>query len=135
MIEPRWVNKTALQLLQAETLVEHGGLEGLRDEGLLDSALARPRNLHAYGQVEDPALLAAAYAVGIARNHPFVDGNKRAAFLALGLFLALNGWRLVVDEAGATRAMFDVASGELSEPDLAAWIRQHLDRRNDKGQG
>jgi death-on-curing protein len=125
----RWVDKTALLLLHAESLAEHGGLEGMRDEGLLDSALARPLNLLAYEHIDDPARLAAAYAAGIARNHPFADGNKRAAFLALGLFLALNGWRLTADKADATRAIFALASREISEEDLAGWIRQNLGPR------
>ena len=90
----RWIGKTALMLLQAESLAEHGGLEGIRDEGLLESALARPINLNIYEGETDPARLAAAYAAGIVRNHPFADGNKRVAFLAIGLFLGLNGWRL-----------------------------------------
>jgi death-on-curing protein len=94
MTGPRRVGKTALLLLHAESLAEHGGLEGMRDEGLLDSALARPLNVQAYEGIDDPTRLAAAYALGIARNHPFADGNKHAAFLALGLVLGLNGWRL-----------------------------------------
>jgi death-on-curing protein len=126
---PRWVGKTALMLLHAESLAEHGGLEGIRDEGLLESALARPVNLHAYEGVTDPARIAAAYAVGIARNHPFADGNKRAAFLALGMFLALNGWRLSADKVDATRMMLALAAGEVSEEELAVWILQNLKRR------
>lgn len=126
---PRWIGKDALILLHAESLAEHGGLEGMRDEGLLDSALARPQNIHAYEDVADLARLAAAYVVGIAKNHPFADGNKRAAFLALGLFLGLNGKRLVVDKAEATRIMLAVAAGELSEADLAGWIKAHMKRR------
>jgi death-on-curing protein len=126
---PRWIDKTALVLLQAESLAEHGGLEGLRDEGLLDSALARPLNLHADEAIDDPARLAAAYAFGIARNHPFADGNKRTAFLALGLFLALNGWRLTADQVAATRAMVAVAAGELSEDQMVVWIRRNMEPR------
>lgn len=121
----RWVDKRALLLLHDESLAEHGGLSGLRDEGLLDSALARPLHLAAYGQ-PDFAELAAAYGIGVAKNHAFVDGNKRAAFLAVGLFLALNGWRLVAGQVEATQAMLAVASGELDEPTFAAWLRQHM---------
>jgi death on curing protein len=128
--EWRWLSKTALLLLHAESLTEHGGLEGLRDEGLLESALARPLNRHAYDGIADPARLAAAYAVGIARNHPFADGNKRAAFLSLGLFLALNGWRLVADQIDATRLIVEIAAGAISEDDLADWIRGHLTPRD-----
>ena len=93
----RWISKPALLLLHAESLAEHGGSPGLRDEGLLDSALARPQNLLAYGE-PDAAALAAAYGSGVARNHPFIDGNKRAALLSIGLFLHLNGWRLTAIE-------------------------------------
>lgn len=124
----RWVSKTALLLLHGESLAEHGGAAGLRDEGLLESALARPGNLSAYRH-PDVADLAASYAVGPARNHPFIDGNKRAAFLAVGLFLAANGWRLVATPAEATLAMLAVAAGELDEAAFAAWLRLHLTRR------
>lgn len=121
----RWVDKRALLLLHGESLAEHGGLPGLRDEGLLDSALARPLNLAAYGQ-PDLAELAAAYGVGLAKNHPFADGNKRVAFLAVGLFLALNGYRLGTSQIEATQAMLAVAAGELDEPAFAAWLRRHM---------
>jgi len=125
----RWLGKTPLLLLQAESLAEHGGLEGIRDEGLLDSALARPINLNAYNEEADPARPAAAYAVGIVRDHPFADGNKRAAFLAIGLFLALNGWRLTADKADAARTIWALAAGERSEEQLAAWIARNMTRR------
>lgn len=128
MISWRWASKTALLLLHGESLAEHGGAAGLRDEGLLESALPRPVNLSAYGH-PDVADLAASYAVGLARNHPFIDGNKRAAFLAVGLFLAANGWRLVATPAEATLAMLAVAAGELDEAAFAAWLRLHLTRR------
>lgn len=121
----RWVDKRALLLLHGESLAEHGGLSGLRDEGLLDSALARAQNLAAYAQ-PDLASLAAAYGVGVAKNHPFVDGNKRAAFLAVGLFLALNGYRLAASQIEATQAMLAVAAGELDEAAFAEWLRRHM---------
>lgn len=120
-----WVGRAALELLHDESLAEHGGAAGLRDEGLLESALARPQNLVAYGQ-PDLADLAAAYGVGLAKNHPFVDGNKRAAFLAVGLFLALNGQRLAATQADATLTMFSVAAGTLDEAAFAAWLRSHV---------
>jgi death-on-curing protein len=106
----------------------HGGASGIRDEGLLDSALARATNLAAYGEpdVADPAT---AYAYGLAKNHPFVDGNKRAAFLSIGLFLGLNGWRLTASQAEATVAMFGLAAGELDEPTFAAWLRERMRKR------
>jgi death on curing protein len=124
----RWISKEALLLLHGESLVEHGGAAGLRDEGLLDSALARPLNLAAYGE-PDVAALAASYGVGLAKNHAFVDGNKRAAFLAVGLFAALNGRRLAASQLEATQAMLAVAAGELDEAGFAAWLRTRLRRR------
>jgi death-on-curing protein len=124
----RWVDRQALLLLHADSLAEHGGAEGLRDEGLLDSALARPLNLAAYGE-PDSADLAAAYGVGLAKNHAFVDGNKRAAFLAVGLFLAINGQRLVASQVAATATMLAVAEGSLDETGFADWIRRHSQPR------
>ncbi|WP_299162084.1 type II toxin-antitoxin system death-on-curing family toxin [Accumulibacter sp.] len=119
-----WLDRRALELLHDESLAEHGGASGLRDEGLLESALARPLNLALYGQ-PDVADLAAAYGFGLARNHPFVDGNKRVAFLAVGLFLALNGRRLVASHADATLTVLAVASGQIDEATFARWVREH----------
>ncbi|NNM64757.1 MAG: type II toxin-antitoxin system death-on-curing family toxin [Burkholderiales bacterium] len=124
----RFIDRRALLLLHDESLAEHGGAPGLRDEGLLDFALARSLSLMAYGE-PDLAALAAAYGVGLAKNHAFVDGNKRAAFLAVGLFLALNGYRLAATQVDATLSMLAVASGDTSEDDFAAWIRTHLAQR------
>lgn len=121
----RWVNRRALELLHDESLAEHGGASGLREEGLLESALARPIHLALYGE-PDVAALAAAYGAGLARNHPFVDGNKRVAFLATGLFLALNGQRLRAAQADATLTMLGVAMGAVSEEEFGSWIRAHL---------
>ena len=117
-----WIDKQALLLLHNESLAEHGGMSGLRDEGLLESALARPLNLDNYGN-PDFAELAAAYGYGLAKNHPFIDGNKRAAFLAVGLFLGLNGYRLAVSQAEATASILSLAAGELEADEFAAWIR------------
>lgn len=125
----RWIDQGTLILLHDESLAEHGGGAGLRDEGLLQSALARPRNLVAYG-TPDIADLAASYGTGLAKNHPFVDGNKRAAFLAVGLFLALNGHRLVSTQAEATLVMLDVASSVIDESTFAQWIRSHIKARS-----
>lgn len=111
-------------LLHDESLAEHGGAAGMRDEGLFESALARPEHLAAY-EHPDAASLAAAHGAGLAKNHPFVDGNKRVAFLAVGLLLALNGYRLCASQIDATQAMLAVAAGEMSELDFAAWIRQN----------
>jgi len=124
----RWVDKRALLLLHGESLAEHGGAAGMRDEGLLDSALARAQNLAAYGE-PDVAALAAAYGSGIAQNHPFVDGNKRAAFLSVGMFLAMNGYRLAAAQAEATVAVLSLAAGELDEAEFAGWLRTHLVKR------
>lgn len=124
----RFLSRRALELLHDESLAEHGGRPGLRDEGLLESALARPHQLLAYGQ-PDLAALAAAYAFGLARNHAFVDGNKRAAFLATGLFLGLNGHRLMTTQADATLTMLALAAGDLSEDEFAHWLRSHTQPR------
>ena len=124
----RWVSKQALVLLHGESLATHGGREGMRDEGLLDSALMRPKNILAYADADNPpdaAALAASYGVGLAKNHPFVDGNKRAAFLAVGLFLYLNGLRLQATQTDATLTMLAVAAGDITEEAFAAWLREH----------
>ncbi len=117
-----WLDKRLLTLLHDESLVQHGGASGLRDEGLLESALARPLNLVTCGQ-PDHADLAAAYATGLAKNHAFVNGNKLAAFLAVGLFLGLNGYRLTATQSDATVAVLALAASELAEPEFAAWVR------------
>ncbi len=121
----RWVNRHALLLLHDESLAEHGGGSGLRDEGLFESALARPINLAAYG-APDLAALAASYGVALAKNHAFVDGNKRVAFLAVGLFLSNNGHRLACTQVEATLTMLAVAAGTLDEQGFAAWLRAHV---------
>lgn len=125
----RWIDKRTLVLLHDESLAEHGGASGLRDETMLLSALARPLHLVNYGS-PDLADLAAAYGVGLARNHPIVDGNKRAGFLSVGLFLALNGHRLVAAQAEATLVMLEVASGAMDEHSFANWIREHVASRS-----
>ncbi len=126
MSEPVWVNRRALEHLHSESIAQHGGADGLRDEGLFESALARPQNLFAYEGVADPARLAASYAFGLAKNHAFVDGNKRVAFIAAGLFLRLNGFRLIADQAQATLIVLSVASGAFGEDELAAWIGRNI---------
>jgi death on curing protein len=120
-----WLDPSVMMAVHDEQLAEHGGAAGTRDEGLLQSALARPRNLATYGD-PDVADLAAAYGFGIARNHPFVDGNKRTAFVAVELFLALNEADLTAPDADCVLTMLDVAAGTLDEPTFAAWIRAHL---------
>jgi death-on-curing protein len=123
-MEPVWVARELVQVLHERLLAEHGGAPGLRDEGLLDSALARPRQIRAYGD-PDLCALAAAYAYGLVRNHPFVDGNKRVAFMVAYVFLARNGRRLVAPEADATAMMMALAAGQTDEKVFAAWLRDH----------
>jgi death on curing protein len=124
--EPRWISRDGLVRGHLQGLQMFGGPEGLRDENMLESALARPINQFHYDNEVDFAHLAAAYAFGIARNHPFVDGNKRAAFLAIGLFLGKNGYTLEADQADATRMILALAAGDITEDQLATWIRDHM---------
>lgn len=124
----RWLNADVLQAVHLEQLAEHGGAPGTRDEGLFESALARPQNLALYGE-PDAFDLAAAYAVGLAKNHPFTDGNKRTAYVAMELFLVLNGFELTADDASATLTMLTVAAGDTDEPTLAQWLREHTAKR------
>lgn len=119
-----WVTSAVAIAAHAEQVAEHGGDDGIRDEGLLDSAMVRPLNLATYGQ-PDVADLAAAYAFGIARNHPFVDGNKRTAAVVSETFLVLNGHELAAKDAEFVVAFFALAAGELSEEEMADWFRQH----------
>ncbi len=120
-----WVAVEVAAAAHSEQLAEHGGGEGIRDAGLLDSAMARPRNLAEYGE-PDIAALAAAYAYGIARNHPFVDGNKRTAAVVSETFLMLNGYRLLASDAELVVAFVALAADELSEDEVAAWFRDRL---------
>lgn len=121
----RWVSHRAALTAHAEQIAEHGGGDGIRDMGLFESAMARPQQLEAYGE-PDAAALAAAYAFGLARNHPFVDGNKRTANVVSLLFLLKNGWRVEADDADMTVAFIALAAGELSEDELADWFRQRV---------
>lgn len=123
-----WLNAQVMLAVHEEQLSEHGGGSGVRDQGLFESDLSRPLNLVAYGQ-PDVAALAAAYGFGLARNHPFVDGNKRTAFVAVELFLALNGWDLVADNGACVLTMLALAAGDLSEDDFAQWLRTHIQAR------
>lgn len=123
MKEPAWISKAVILAIHDEQLAEHGGGESVRDEGLLDSALARPQNQFAYSRKIDLAALAAAYAFGIARNHPFIDGNKRTAFVAMELFLDLNGVALTASDHDAVVTTLRLAAGEIEEDELAAWVR------------
>jgi death-on-curing protein len=124
MSQFRWIDKQLLVMLHDESLALHGGASGIRDEGLLDSALNRAVNLAMYSS-PDFAELAAAYGVGLAKNHAFVDGNKRASFLSVGLFLGLNGYKLKATQVDATLTMLAVAGGEMDEQNFAEWIRKN----------
>lgn len=117
----RWITRETALAAHARSLKDHGGAAGIRDEGLLGSALSRPQNLAAYG---DPSIfeMAAALGFGIVKNHPFVDGNKRTAFLSAYVFLGLNGWSLEADEAEAAAITFDLASGDATESEFARWL-------------
>ena len=124
---PVWIRPDVARAIHRRQIAEHGGADGVRDEGLLASALDRPRNLHAYGAPPpDLAALAAAYGYGIARNHPFVDGNKRTALVLTRLFLALNGAAFTASAATKYETMMRLAAGDLSEDAFAAWVRAHL---------
>jgi death-on-curing protein len=121
----RWIDPKLIHAVHDEQLAEHGGGAGLRDANMLASALARPQQLANYGE-PDVADLAAAYGYGLARNHPFVDGNKRSAFVAVELFLALNGYELMAADADCVVHTVELAAGKLSEADFAAWIRSAI---------
>lgn len=124
MNEPSWIEETVVRAIHSRQLSEHGGLDGIRDEGLLASALARARNLFAYGNPKpDLPALAAAYAFGVIKNHPFVDGNKRTAYVICRTFLKLNGQDFDASDVEKYRTFIDVADGTLSEEQLADWIR------------
>ena len=118
----RWVEPAVVLAIHEQQLSEHGGPSGLRDSGLLDSALARPSNLGAYG-APDVFDLAAAYAFGLARDHPFVDGNKRVSFVVTEVFLALNGYELMASDKDCFAQWMALADGSLKEADLAEWLR------------
>jgi death-on-curing protein len=120
-----WLSDQLILAIHDEQLAEHGGSAGLRDPGLLDSALARPLNRAGYGE-PDVAELAAVYALAIAQNHPFVDGNKRTAFVALELFLRLNGCQFTVGDAEAVVMMLAMAAGELADAEFVAWVRLNV---------
>ncbi len=126
MNEPVWVSRRALLLLHAESLAEFGGSAGMRDEGLFESALQRARMRWTYEPESSIPELAACYGFGLAKNHALLDGNKRLAFLAIGIFLRVNGFRLEAGRADAVVVMEDVAAGRLDERGLGAWIQAHV---------
>ena len=124
MSEPIWLGAKLVLDIHREQLALFGGPEGIRDHGMLESALGRPVNKHAYGETDLPTL-AAAYAFGLARNHPVIDGNKRVAFAALVVFLGLNGGALRVDPAHATASVLALAAGETEKEHFARWVKEH----------
>jgi len=126
--EPKWLGVESVLVMHEEQLAEHGGPVGARDLGLLDSALARPHNAWSYGE-GDLVALAALYAAGVMRNHPFVDGNKRTGFLAAYAFLYVNGLEIVADEAEVIVQCLSLAASEIGEAEFAAWLRENVHPR------
>jgi death-on-curing protein len=125
MDEPIWIDKPEVLVAHSRQLAEHGGSDGIRDETLLDSALAKPRNVFAYADLPTLPMLAASYAFGIARNHAFVDGNKRTALVICEGFLRLNGLRLVAPPEEKYLTFLALAEGSLTEEDLTVWLTRH----------
>lgn len=123
--EPRWVDRLVVDAVHLDLVREHGGLQGTRDEDALEAAVARPRHLWAYSENPDLVDLAAAYAFGLCRNHPYHDGNKRIAFVTAAVFLGLNGMRVNATEEEVVVVMLELAAGALTEESLAEWIRTH----------
>ncbi len=126
MSEPVWLLRSVVDAIHDIQVAEHGGAAGLRDSGMLDSALARPITLYGYGE-QDIFRLAAAYAFSLVRNHPFVDGNKRAALLASYVFLRINGHTMTASEVSAASTILDLAAGEITEDDFTAWLRTNCE--------
>jgi death-on-curing protein len=122
--EPNWLAREVVLAIQGELLNRFGGLAGIRDEGLMDSAINKPKNLFAYGQ-PTPFELAASYATGLVKNHPFLDGNKRIGFMAAYVFLGANGWSLEATEEEAVLETLALAAGESTESDYAAWLSKN----------
>ena len=126
MSDPVWVRLDVVIAIHERVLADYGGESGIRDSGLLESALARPQQIYAYGD-PDLATLGAAYATGIIRNHPFLDGNKRVGFMAAYVFLASNGVTLTATEVSATQAVLDLAAGKMTEEQFAQWLRENTE--------
>lgn len=125
-----WIDAPVLLAVHDEQLAEHGGISGVRDAALFESALAKPKNLAAYAE-PDFAELAASYGFGLAKNHPFLDGNKRTAFVAVELFLRLNGYLLMADDVACVLTTLAVAAGDMDEANFATWIRQNSARSSE----
>ena len=125
MREPRWIPRFAVEAVQLDQIREHGGMPGVRDENALESALQRPRNKWIYEPGVDLAYLAASYGFGLSSNHPYHDGKKRIAFMAMAIFLELNDYELEASEAEVVTVLLNLAAGQLDEANLATWIRLH----------
>jgi death on curing protein len=123
--EPLWLSETVVRAIHLDQVRQHGGAHGVREEGLLQSALDRPRNRYHYDSAADLVDLAAAYGFGIARNHPFIDGNKRVAFQSMYVFLRINGRVVTAAEAEVVKVMLALAAGETTESELASWLREN----------
>jgi death-on-curing protein len=126
--EPRWLSRMVVDAIHADQVRQHGGLSGVRDENVLESALARPQQKWAYDRTADMTALAAAYAFGLVRNHPYRDGNKRIGFLAAATFLGINDYELDTTDEDVVTTILALADGSLTEAGLASWIRDHLRR-------
>lgn len=124
--EPRWVSRLVVETVHLDLLRTYGGMPGLRDKGALESALARPQQKQAYEPDSDLPALAAAYGFGLARNHPFNDGNKRIAFVTMAVFLGLNGYDIEAPEAEVVTVMVGLAAGKIAEDELANWLRSRM---------
>lgn len=124
--EPRWLSRLVVDAIQQDMISTHGGLPGVRDENMLESALVRPRQVFSYGTSVDVAALGAAYAYAIVSDHPYHDGNKRTAFMAMAVFVELNGFELDASETDVVETMLKLASGEMEEAALAEWLRNRL---------
>jgi death-on-curing protein len=129
MAEPRWLDRVVVDAMHLDQIREHGGLAGLRDENALEAALSRPRQKWHYEPASDLPVLAAAYGYGLSRSHPYQDGNKRTAFLAMVVFLELNGWSFRAEEDEVVTEMVRLAAGGVSEAALASWLRDHSTKR------
>ena len=129
MPEPKWIERAWVSAIHADQIRQYGGSLGIRDEGMIESALMRPRQRWTYEQSSDLATLCAAYGFGLAKNHGFIDGNKRVAFQVMYVFLGLNGMRLVAEEVEIVQVMLDVAAGALTEEAPASWIRNQIEPR------
>jgi len=125
--DPVWLDRLIVEAIHFDQIRLHGGLPGVRDENTLESALARPRNRSVYDESSDLAALAAAYGFGLTSSHPFNDGNKRIGFLAMYVFLALNGVEIVADEADVVDLMVTIADGSRSEDEVVGWLRDHIE--------